>query len=60
MKEVENKKDVDLKATDNIYHTTIRSGKKSKTNKYSDSCVELLIKVRDGIEYELDVNIKRD
>ena len=31
MKEVKNKKDVDLKATDNIYHTTIRSGKKSKT-----------------------------
>lgn len=46
----------DMKATDNKYHITMRTGKaaKSVTNKYSDAAVDILKKVLNGDDYKLD------
>lgn len=48
----------DMKASDNRYHITMRTGRAagSVTNKYSEAAVDLLRKIRDGLPYELDVN----
>ncbi|MCF5927767.1 SIR2 family protein, partial [Xanthomonas perforans] len=46
----------DMKATDNVYHITMKTGNAagSKTNKYSQKAVDLLRKLRDGEPYELE------
>lgn len=48
---------VDLKKTDNKYHCRIKVGSKdnSSARKWSDSAVDLLLKVRDGAPYEVDI-----
>jgi len=45
----------DLKASDNVYHIKMRTGKAagSVTNKYSEACVDLLRAVRDKKPYEV-------
>jgi hypothetical protein len=45
----------DLKASDNVYHIKMRTGKAegSVTNKYSEACVDLLRLVRDNKKYTL-------
>ncbi|MCF6118420.1 SIR2 family protein [Mesorhizobium muleiense] len=47
---------VDLKATDNRYHRRERVNK-TPFHKYSHDLIELLKKVRDGQEYDLDLGI---
>jgi hypothetical protein len=44
---------VDIKSYDNKYHITTKTGRKSWTNKYSDSLLILLEKMRDGKPYDL-------
>ena len=46
---------VDIKASDNRYHIATRTGKKSSTNKYSDSLLILLQKMRDGKSYDFNM-----
>ncbi len=46
---------IDLKASDNRYHGTVRISKKSQAQMYSEACVELLKRVRDGDDYELEI-----
>jgi hypothetical protein len=45
----------DMKASDNVYHITMRTGRApgSVTNKYSDAAVDLLRKVAKGERYEV-------
>jgi len=45
----------DLKASDNVYHIKMRTGKAegSVTNKYSEACVDLLRAVEEGKKYTL-------
>lgn len=47
-------KGINIKATDNKYHVTIKTNK-SEMNKYSHEVVRLLAKVRDGEEYHLEI-----
>ncbi len=44
----------DLKGTDNKYHIAVPMGKKAINHRYSEAAVDLLRKVRDGEQYELD------
>jgi SIR2-like domain len=46
----------DMKASDNAYHITLRTGKaaKSITNKYSEAAIDLLRKVLNGETYQLE------
>lgn len=50
----------DLKGSDNTYHITMRTGKKSWTNKYSQAVVDLLAKVERGEDYILAADCKPD
>lgn len=43
----------DIKGSDNSYHITMKTGKKSWTNKYSQALVDLLTKVAEGKAYKL-------
>lgn len=43
----------DIKKSDNTYHITMKTGKKSSTNKYSQALVDLLIKVSKCETYKL-------
>jgi hypothetical protein len=43
----------DLKSSDNTYHISMRTGKASGTNKYSQACVDLLKTVKEGKQYVL-------
>lgn len=45
---------IDIRATDNPYHITLKGGTRSVFHKYSDKLVSLLEKVRQGEEYELE------
>ncbi|MFM9428253.1 hypothetical protein RCH10_004715 [Variovorax sp. GrIS 2.14] len=51
--------DFDMKSFDNIYHVHIKTGETSgsKTRKYSDTAVALLMKVRDGEPYEVPADV---
>ena len=51
--------DFDLKASDNVYHIKMRTGKAegSVTNKYSEACVDLLRLVRDKKKYTLQKQV---
>lgn len=48
---------VDVKTSDNRYHCAVKTGKaaSSVTHKYSDEAVSLLMRVRDGQDYELKI-----
>lgn len=56
IKEVKETKGVDLKSGDNPYHTCVKTGEKenSAARKYSDKMVNLLKKVRDKENYDLE------
>lgn len=51
---VREEKDFDIKSSDNKYHIGIKSGDSSQTRKYSEATVELLKKVRNEEEYEVE------
>ncbi|MEB0040426.1 SIR2 family protein [Pseudomonas sp. MH10] len=46
---------VDIKSFDNKYHFAIMNGSEVQSHRYSDSCRELLDKVRSGDEYASEV-----
>ncbi|AWB03262.1 MULTISPECIES: SIR2 family NAD-dependent protein deacylase [Vibrionaceae] len=48
-------KGVNIKNSDNNYHLSIKTGAKSMTHKYSQNAVDLLQKVQNGEEYNLDL-----
>ena len=50
IEEVKKKTGFDIKGSDNSYHITMKTGKKSWTNKYSQAIVDLLSKVSKGEE----------
>lgn len=56
IKQVQEETGVNIKESDNRYHVAIKSGKVLKTHKYSSSAVDLLEKVDNGQEYELQLN----
>lgn len=45
----------DIKTTDNKYHINIKAGAVMTTHKYSQETVDLLKKVKDGQEYEINM-----
>ncbi|WP_231571514.1 hypothetical protein [Gordoniibacillus kamchatkensis] len=47
-------KGINIKASDNKYHVTIKTNK-SEMNKYSHEAVKLLAKVKDGHDYHVDI-----
>lgn len=51
--EVKRQTGFDIKGSDNSYHITMKTGKKSWTNKYSQAVVDLLGKVAQGQPYSL-------
>lgn len=56
IKQIKEEKGIDIKASDNIYHSKIKSGKDSVVNKYSDEAISLLRKVMDKVDYSLNTN----
>ncbi|WP_291736183.1 SIR2 family protein [Leisingera sp. F5] len=56
LKQVKNETGLDIKASDNRYHGTVKISTKSKAQMYSDECVELLRKVRDGEVYKVELD----
>ena len=54
IEEVKKKTGFDIKGSDNSYHITMKTGKKSWTIKYSQAIVDLLSKVSKGEEYKLN------
>ncbi|MGE7417296.1 hypothetical protein [Methylobacterium tarhaniae] len=57
LEKINNETGVDLRATDNKYHCKIKTGKKdsSKTGKWSVAAIDLLKKVIDGRDYNVDI-----
>lgn len=55
LKKVVSETGVDLKKSDNRFHVKIKTGVKSGARKWSDAAVDVLKKVRDGEDYELDM-----
>jgi hypothetical protein len=56
IKQVEEETGVNIKESDNRYHAAIKVGKVSKTHKYSTAAVDLLQKVDNEEDYELQLN----
>lgn len=52
---IQREKGINIKASDNKYYISIKTGKRSHGQKYSDELLELLKKVRDNQEYELNM-----
>lgn len=46
---------IDIKATENKYHSEVMTSAETGTHKYSDACIELLKKVKNNEEYELEI-----
>jgi len=46
---------IDIKESDNKYHTSVKSGARSQVHKYSESFIDLLIKVRDHEDYTVNI-----
>jgi hypothetical protein len=57
IKKIQEEKNIDIKATDNKYHLSIKTGSNnnSRTHKYSEFAYELLKKVKNGEEYEVEI-----
>ncbi|MEJ2046000.1 MAG: SIR2 family protein [Reinekea sp.] len=55
LKRIKEDKGHDLKSSDNKYHTAIKMGS-SQTHKYSQACLDLLTKIKQGQDYELDMS----
>jgi hypothetical protein len=47
-------KGIDIKRSDNLYHSATKTGKKSVAHKYSDHLLELIERMKAGKEYEID------
>jgi hypothetical protein len=47
-------KRVNIKESDNKYHVAIMAGQVMQTHKYSQAAIDLLTRVRDGVEYEVE------
>lgn len=45
---------IDIKKSDNQYHSATKTGKRSVAHKYSDQLLELIQRMRNGEEYELE------
>ncbi|PZV27952.1 MAG: SIR2 family protein [Snowella sp.] len=48
-------KGVKIKDNDNKYHVSLKTGKKSITHKYSQACIDLLLKVKNDLDYEIEL-----
>lgn len=55
MKKIEEDTGINIRNTNNKYHVTIKTGSKSKAEKYSKETLHLLTKVRDQVLYDLDL-----
>lgn len=56
LEQIENEKGVDIRDSDNQYHIDIAFNRSDSTNhRYSDTALELLRKVKNGEDYELDL-----
>ncbi|KIS40067.1 SIR2 family protein [Stenotrophomonas maltophilia] len=55
IKQVADDTGINIKDSDNTYHISMRTGKQkgSRTDKYSQACVDLLARVASGAKYEL-------
>lgn len=53
--EIEEERGINIKESDNQYHMDIAFNRQEPNHRYSDAAVELLRKVRDGEEYELNL-----
>lgn len=53
---IEKDEGINIKVTDNKYHVTIKTGPKSKADKYSQEALHLLENVKNGLPYELDMS----
>lgn len=49
-------KGISIKSSDNVYHICVSSGDSAKFHFYSEAAYQLLIKVRDGLPYELELD----
>ena len=52
---IKTEKKVDIKKSDNRYHCTTKTGKKSLAHKYSDHLLDLILRIQKGEDYELNV-----
>ena len=50
-------KGISIKSSDNVYHICVSSGDSAKFHFYSEAAYQLLIKVRDGLPYELELEL---
>lgn len=55
IEEIEEERGLNIKESDNQYHMDIAFNRDDPQHRYSDAAVELLRKVRDGEEYELNL-----
>ncbi|MBF0427846.1 MAG: SIR2 family protein [Magnetococcales bacterium] len=53
---INDEKKYNIKQSDNQYHYAVKTGSKSITHKYSQNAVLLLEKVKNNIEYDLQIN----
>lgn len=58
IQKIKKDKKINIKASDNKYHISIRAGKKSTHAKYSEECYKLLKKVSEGKSYIVNLNKK--
>ena len=56
IEQIVNDRGISIKSSDNIYHICVSSGGSAKFHFYSESAYQLLVKVRDGQPYELELN----
>lgn len=56
IKKIEEEKGVNIKASDNLYHLAIRGNDRIQTRKYSRAAIELLQKVQNDDDYEIEIN----
>lgn len=54
LKKVAEEKEYDIKKSDNKYHVQIKLGTTGHSDKYSEKCYELLLKVKNGEEYNVE------
>ncbi|HDK7176522.1 TPA: SIR2 family protein [Clostridium botulinum] len=53
IEKIKNENEFDMKATDNKYHISIKTGKTCCSRKYSNECIDLLNKVKNDEEYQI-------
>lgn len=56
LQRIEAEKGVNIQETDNRYHIRVKTGKNSFTGKYSQALVDLLRRVKDGEDYEVNMD----